>query len=108
MSDLNINEVIKEVLELAREKGFGDTPENTHTMEKFALLHSEVSEAMEAYRHQKIDGPDGMAEELADVILRVAHLAGVHKIDLDTEIRNKLEKVKAREWDWDKMNESHS
>ena len=45
MSELNINEVTKEVLEIAKEKGFGDTPENSHTMEKFALLHSEVSEA---------------------------------------------------------------
>ena len=76
-------------------------------MEKFALIHSEVSEAMEAYRKKNMDGKDGMAEELADVVIRIFHLAGVHKIDIEKEILKKLKFNKDRKWDWDNMNETH-
>lgn len=105
---MEIKDIIKEVMEIAEEKGFGTKPEEVNTLEKFALIHSEVSEALEAYRKKNINGEHGMAEELADVVVRVMHLAGIHGIDIEKEIINKIKNSKKREWNWKKLNETHT
>lgn len=58
-----------------------------------ALVHSEVSEALEAFRK---DDKVNFAEELADVIIRVIDCAHGLGIDLDDEVAKKLEKNKTR------------
>lgn len=58
-----------------------------------ALIHSEVSEALEAFRAAD---EAHFAEELADVVIRVLDCAGGLGIDLDGAVRTKLEKNKAR------------
>ncbi len=60
-----------------------------------ALVHSEVSEALEAFRK---DDKENFAEELADVVIRVLDCATGLKIDLDKEISKKLEKNRARSY----------
>lgn len=95
-------------MEQAREKGFGATPEEIDVPEKIALIHSEVSEAFEAYRHNNINGKDGFEEELGDVIQRVLHLCGALGIDIEAAILKKVEFNKNRNWDWDKLHEQHS
>jgi NTP pyrophosphatase (non-canonical NTP hydrolase) len=92
---------------LAKEKGFGVSPEQVNTMEKIALIHSELSEALAAYRNKKMNGQDGFAEELADAVIRILHLAAVHGLNLGKEILEKLELMKQREYNWQKMNEGH-
>lgn len=62
---------------------------------RLALVHSEVSEALEALR---VEDMKNFAEELADVVIRVADLAGGLNIDLEGEIEWKMEKNKAREY----------
>ena len=59
-----------------------------------ALIHSEVSEALEADRH---NDEENYAEELAYVVIRVIDHAETEGIDLESEIRQKM--VENRERD---------
>lgn len=56
---------------------------------KLALIQSEASEALEAFRKKDYDN---FKEELADVAIRVFDLAYGLSIDLEDEIVNKLKK----------------
>ena len=58
-----------------------------------ALIHSEASEALEAFRHRD---RENFAEELADILIRVLDCAGGLGIDIDNEVRAKMEKNKGR------------
>ena len=105
---MTIKELTNLVLKQAKEKGFGTKPDEVNVAEKIALIHSEISEAFEAYRHQNIDGKDGFKEELGDAVQRILHLCGIFDIDIEKEVLKKIENNKDRKWEWDKMNESHS
>ncbi|AGC34413.1 nucleotide pyrophosphohydrolase, MazG [Haloarcula virus HVTV-2] len=60
-----------------------------------ALIHSEVSEALEADR----EGDDELyAEELADIVIRVLDHAGTEGIDLEAEVERKMEINEEREY----------
>lgn len=108
MENITFKQLTALILEQAKEKGFGTKPEEINVGEKIALIHSEISEAYEAYRHKNIDGKDGFKEELGDVIQRVLHLCGIFDIDIQAEIIKKFESNKSRDWDWDKINEKHN
>ena len=58
-----------------------------------ALIHSEVSEALEAFRKRD---KENFYEEIADITIRVFDLASGLPFDLEQEIKNKLEKNKQR------------
>lgn len=62
--------------------------------EKLVLIHSEVSEAMEAARKNlkddKIPHRSGIEVELADAVIRILDLAGALKLDLAGAIQEKL------------------
>lgn len=103
---MELKELTSLILNQAKVKGFGTTPDEVNVAEKMALIHSEVSEAYEAYRHKNIDGRDGFREELGDVVQRVLHLCGIFDIDIEAEILKKVEINKDREWNFDQMNES--
>ncbi len=88
-----LNEVARQAWQDAHDAGWHDDrpdkPAATH-VERIALIHSEVSEALEAWRRSKgrcwfeVDGkPEGIGSELADVIIRTAELAEWLGIDLD-------------------------
>ena len=96
------------IMQQAKEKGFGTKPEEINVAEKIALIHSEISEAFEAYRHKNIDWKDGFKEELWDAVQRILHLCGIFNIDVEEEILKKVNFNKNREWKWNEMNENHS
>lgn len=67
---------------------FTDKDEPYRIPTKLALIHSEVSEALEAFR--KGDKAN-FGEELADVLIRLVHLAGMLDIDLASAAMDKVE-----------------
>lgn len=86
-----IAELVDEAYLTAKSKGWHDEPVETGT--QLALIHSEVSEALEADRK----GWDGnFAEELADVVIRVFDLCGSKGINLEYHILKKMEYNKTR------------
>lgn len=90
---MKINEMCQEAYETAKSKGWHDEPRETGTL--LALIHSEVSEALEADR--KGDS-ENFIEEMADVVIRVADLCGSRNIDLESAIRKKMDKNKGRSY----------
>jgi len=71
----------KLVMKQAEEKGFGTKPDDIIVSEKIVLIHSEISEAYEAYLANNLEGKDGFYEELGDVLQRTLHLGGIYAID---------------------------
>lgn len=114
-----INELAKEIHENAKSKGFYDEKKNIGEM--LCLIHSEVSECLEADRKGKYTGfnpkvinniadndefefnfkrsiKDSFEDELADIIIRVMDLAGYKNIDLEEHIKVKMRFNSLREY----------
>ena len=68
-----------------------DRPNRIPTL--LALMHSEVSEALEGFR---AGDRENVAEEMADVVIRVLDFTGGLGIDLDKEIADKMAKNRKR------------
>lgn len=105
----SLNELRDQALDIATRHGFTDaTP-----AEDIALMHSELSEALEdiragkplndtGYEYRKVrleDGsyrpvlppkPCGVPSEMADVIIRVLHFCGKHGIDVEKAVEEKM------------------
>lgn len=87
-----INEYIKECHAIAKEKGWWDGERNDG--ELIALMHSELSELLEAMRTH--GNKETIAEELADCCIRIFDYCGARDINLEQALLKKIEYNKTR------------
>lgn len=109
----DLNDLAKDIHETAKEKGWheeGNGSDRIPTL--LALVHSEVSEALEAYRcwgtkdisdfipnlEERYNGkPGGFPSELADVTIRVLDICALYDIDIQAAIGLKMAYNKTRQ-----------
>jgi len=88
---MHIAEAAKIIYSVAKEHGWWD--KERPVPELLCLVHSEASEALEAYREYK---DDNFAEELADIVIRVFDMAEHLGINIEREIIKKTMFNKSR------------
>ncbi|MBI5302453.1 MAG: hypothetical protein HY868_09965 [Chloroflexi bacterium] len=89
MSDtIGLNQKMQEVRALADGKGFSSDP--ARIWEMLALIHTEVSEATDAYK--KGEPLEHIGEELTDAIIRILHLMSALNLDAEQLFVDKMKK----------------
>lgn len=87
---VDLKKLQKEIYQNKVNKGFNVTDIN----KEFCLTYGEMSEAYEAWRKNK----DDLGEELADVTIYLLGLSEILNVDLESEILKKVNKNKHREY----------
>jgi NTP pyrophosphatase (non-canonical NTP hydrolase) len=95
---MNLNELAKTINADNVAKGFYDSPREFGTT--IALIHSELSEALEASRKDLMDDKlthrHGVEVELADALIRILDYAGHANLDIEGAVMEKLAFNKTR------------
>lgn len=97
---MTLNEYAAKIVETSRSHGFDVDGDRDFGM-TCALIHSEISEALEEYRkghaqdyiyYRESDGkPEGIAVELADALIRILDtMAKIENINIDAVVQEKM------------------
>lgn len=90
-----IKDLTESAYNTAREHGWYDSPLTFG--DEVALCHSELSEALQEYREGGFSArKEKITEELSDTVIRIFSMSGIHQLDIETAILNKMEKNKER------------
>ena len=84
----SLNACMAEVRALADSKGFGSS--EARIWEMLALIHSEISEATDAYKKGK--ELEKVGEELIDAVIRILHLLSALNLDADRLYRQVMDR----------------
>jgi len=96
---MEIQKLMDDAYELAIEKGFYNGDERP--IELLAMIHTEVSEAINIYRKKGMkdySSMESLPTELADVILRTLTFCRHFNIDIENSLIKKMEYNKKRVW----------
>ena len=102
---MQVNDLVKDSFQNAKDHGWHDS--NRSIGDLICLMHSELSEALEEHRNgrapnevyfneQKPRKPEGIPVELADCIIRIFDFCGLHNIDLESVLKQKMEYNRTR------------
>jgi len=97
-NDMTLSQLQTACYEQAKASGWaGPGAREIPFPEAMALLHSEVSEALECWRNNEPitwtsnrGKPEGISSEFADVIIRLGHYACIYGVDLQKAVADKL------------------
>ena len=87
-----LNELAKEINKTAHDHGWWDKPRSFGDV--IALCHSELSEALEAFRKGEpmmfFEKPEGIAVEMVDCIIRILDYLAENEVDIDSVMEEKM------------------
>lgn len=97
-----IGQLQEAIYKITESKGFWEDGQNRNVGETLALIHSEISEALEAHRKNEVDDKlphrNGVEVELADAVIRILDFAHGFGYDIEGAIEEKMEFNSKREY----------
>jgi dCTP diphosphatase len=98
---MDIRELTEEMHKFVQAQGWyqADSPKPQSLQNLAISLSLEANEVLEYFQwSEKLDDPQGLSDELADVALYLLQIASLASIDLESAILDKLNKNYQRDW----------